>query len=748
LYYTSATVKKKILLKVGNHHYGEVLAKGQQAVGPGSIHPNGRFYKIMEDRPIERISNKKLLSCLDGFYQTREPLHNPPLADDPKTPLGEGKVHDPDGFIETITPLWKEGTRNILTVPLCGYLIKAGIPEKETQRLLLSVAKKAKSIPRELPQWIQNQYQRVTSGRVKIKEISGISGLQHFLENEYNDPQEVHRVLSNIRLGVEGKPVVFVTSKTGAVRFSPKEVTDFLVKRHRFISRFSDRRLFLYLPSEGVYTPEGSTRVFKMVEELAPHASRHDKMEVVQHIYDRVSQQDFTNMKTPNHYIAVENGILDVLHGKLLPFSPDYFLLNKLHVRYDPTAKCPRIERYLDGVTDGDPVKKAWLIEIAGLTIWRGSNQFLPLIAFLHGSGSNGKSVYLSLLKSFLGAENTIQMDIQSLENNRFASARIEFKLACLGPDISDQCLRRAGVVKAISSGDRITVERKGQDSFEIDPFAQLIFSCNSLPRIMDTSDASLRRLMVVPFTHSFENDPNKDPEILEKITTPDEMSGFLNLCLDAITRIRKNGNLSNRPPVHEMAMFYQTHSDPVLAFVEHEVEEDQEGFILKHEFYKKLREFCVKNKIKIPTQRQVGERLQEVIPCYGGRTSARGPRVWRGISWRNLKSEREEQKKLTHINQVGGDTKAMGGVLVTVSNSTGLSREQQTVLNLLRRLEKRNGKLGHDIDSIFDEAELIRAKISNFKIMTILTELEQRKIVFKPTSRTYSTSPRRGDKS
>jgi hypothetical protein len=45
-------------------HLGEIQALGQQVVGPGSIHPNGKKYTIVNDVPIATITKDELLEIL------------------------------------------------------------------------------------------------------------------------------------------------------------------------------------------------------------------------------------------------------------------------------------------------------------------------------------------------------------------------------------------------------------------------------------------------------------------------------------------------------------------------------------------------------------------------------------------------------------------------------------------------------------------------------------------------------------
>ena len=54
------------------------------------------------------------------------------------------------------------------------------------------------------------------------------------------------------------------------------------------------------------------------------------------------------------------------------------------------------------------------------------------------------------------------------------------------------------GMLKAIVSGEMMSVERKHQDVREIEPFAKHIILTNHLPRIRDYSDGLFRRVIII----------------------------------------------------------------------------------------------------------------------------------------------------------------------------------------------------------------------------------------------------------
>ena len=64
-YFLCKDIKKKIVLKKGEEHFGEIISYGFQAVGPGSIHPDtGTEYEVLSDVEIATVSREQVFSVL------------------------------------------------------------------------------------------------------------------------------------------------------------------------------------------------------------------------------------------------------------------------------------------------------------------------------------------------------------------------------------------------------------------------------------------------------------------------------------------------------------------------------------------------------------------------------------------------------------------------------------------------------------------------------------------------------------
>ena len=54
-------------------HLGEIQALGEQVVGPGSLHPNGNYYKVIADVPIATVHKDFLLELIKPFVKKEDP---------------------------------------------------------------------------------------------------------------------------------------------------------------------------------------------------------------------------------------------------------------------------------------------------------------------------------------------------------------------------------------------------------------------------------------------------------------------------------------------------------------------------------------------------------------------------------------------------------------------------------------------------------------------------------------------------
>ena len=67
-YYICKDIKNKIVLNMGEKHFGEIISKGSQVVGPGSIHPDtGTEYEVVNDVEVAETNQEDIFTNLAEY---------------------------------------------------------------------------------------------------------------------------------------------------------------------------------------------------------------------------------------------------------------------------------------------------------------------------------------------------------------------------------------------------------------------------------------------------------------------------------------------------------------------------------------------------------------------------------------------------------------------------------------------------------------------------------------------------------
>ena len=303
-------------------------------------------------------------------------------------------------------------------------------------------------------------------------------------------------------------------------------------------------------------------------------------------------------VNTNPYIVNLKNTRLDVRTGELLDFTPEEFETNRLPVNYTPNAYSEDLEKMLRKVFCNDEKVIELFEEMVGYCLIRHCRYHKAFM--LYGSGSNGKSTILGLLKAFLGDNNHSAIELNRL-SERFMTSQVENKLANIGDDINSTVMRDTGTLKKLFSGDSLQVERKNQDPYTITPYATMIFSCNEIPKSRDKSDGLYRRWVFIPFNAKISpNDEDYDPMIYDKITTEEAMSHLLNLAIRGARRLIQREKFTEPEKVINMLDRYRKENSAILSWIEDQSLD--EAYFLKNPrdyIYEDFREWCIQSGVK-----------------------------------------------------------------------------------------------------------------------------------------------------
>lgn len=378
-----------------------------------------------------------------------------------------------------------------------------------------------------------------------------------------------------------------------------KKSINFFAKRYLYENKVitfeDDKTICKYSKIEGIYDSRGEITISEFSQEIFEEfATDYNVKEIINQIrrMTYVSRDILNNQ--PKNFQPVKNGLLNLDTGKIEKFDSKYIFFTKIDINFVKEAKCDKFIKFLNEIFE-DSKSNIKLIQEWFGNLLLNDNRFQRALLLYGAKGENGKSVLLKVIGKFLGQKNCCSISLQFLEKNAFALARLHDKRANIFYDLPKSSLSQTSNFKMITSGDPVTAEFKGKDSFEYQPMTKLMFSCNEVPRTPDRTNAFFRRWIVLQFNQTFEEGNPRRIDNLDLILTEEkELEGILYFAFEGLKRLKENNKFTINMGPMEVREFWIKKSDSVASFAIDCLEEAGDGhYIEKRRIYGKYQNYC-----------------------------------------------------------------------------------------------------------------------------------------------------------
>ncbi len=382
----------------------------------------------------------------------------------------------------------------------------------------------------------------------------------------------------------------------------------------------------LHIYDNGIYVKSDKLIESAMVEHI-PNLNKAKRAEILAYL-DIIIRDNIEH--APAHLIAFKNGIYDVIHDKLLPFSEKYVILNKIDYDYNPSAYSELVDSTLNKMSCNDAEIRSLLEEVVGYCFYRRNELGKAFILVGDGTSergaSNGKSTFLDMVTTMLGENNISSVDLADMDA-RFKNSSIFGKLANIGDDIADGYIPNSAMFKKFVTGERVEVERKNENQFAFKNYAKMLFSANEIPKIKDRGGAIQRRLVIIPFlAHFSKNDPDFRPYIKYELRERENIEYLINIGIEGLKRVLENQQFTQSDKVATRMEEFEESNNPVIAFLNEnpdlQIENQTTSFV-----YSAYAEYCMANgykpMTKISLSKEITKRFgYESKPVHvGGKT-------------------------------------------------------------------------------------------------------------------------------
>lgn len=297
--------------------------------------------------------------------------------------------------------------------------------------------------------------------------------------------------------------------------------------------------------------------------------------------------------------INLQNGTFEISPQgtKLRPFDRSDFITYQLPFEYNPQAKAPLFEAYLNKVLP-DPERQKVLAEYLGYVfIKHGGRLKLEAALVLYGTGANGKSVFFEIVNALLGADNVSSYSLQELtDDTGYYRAMIANKLVNYASEINGKL--QTDSFKRMVSGEVMPARLPYGKPMQLTNYAKFIFNCNELPKDVEHTNAYFRRWLIIPFDVTIpkaEQDSELHTKIIEK-----ELSGVFNWILDGLNRLLIQKKFTDCEAVQQAVEQYKSQSDSVKMFIdENNYQNSPTNYRLIKELYPEYRGYCIDDGFK-----------------------------------------------------------------------------------------------------------------------------------------------------
>ena len=210
-----------------------------------------------------------------------------------------------------------------------------------------------------------------------------------------------------------------------------------------------------------------------------------------------------------NPYLrCVANGVLDLRTGQLSPYDPDLLMSKRIDVAYKPNAADnSQLLRQVLSAMPEDAI--GWAQVMFGQAMF-GLQPSSSVVTFMHGSGSNGKSTIINLLKETMGTYSS-ELSKSAFNFRSTDSKYALYQMRGVSQTILEELPKGVNLdidtLKEIAGTETIVARGVCKDFISFENMLSVFVSTNHLPRV-DTDDntdyGTQRRLIALPFPYRF----------------------------------------------------------------------------------------------------------------------------------------------------------------------------------------------------------------------------------------------------
>lgn len=338
-------------------------------------------------------------------------------------------------------------------------------------------------------------------------------------------------------------------------------------------------------------------------------------------------------------YFNLVNGVLDTEKIEILGHDRNRLITKVAGARYDPDAKCPLWDEFLDQIFDHDKELIRYVKRVIGYTL---TGRLIEQLFFLlYGGGSNGKSTFLNVILALMGDYgktadiNTFMVKKnEGLRNDLAELAGVRYIMST-EPETGGEFSMK--IIKKWTGNEKIKCRFLHKEFFEYLPQGQIFIAANLKPIIREKNYAAWRRLHLWPFMVKIET---PDSKLEDKLKT--ELPGILNWAIEGLREYHRIG-LNPPEAVTSAVDEYRQEMNTVALFISEccYIDSLKLPKVMNRDLYKAYCEFCNDQGIHIEGNKEFIREIEKLECLTKGYLN-------KAIQWKGIRQKTNEELDLS----------------------------------------------------------------------------------------------------
>lgn len=303
------------------------------------------------------------------------------------------------------------------------------------------------------------------------------------------------------------------------------------------------------------------------------------------------------------------NGVVDLRTGELVSHKPELMLLSIAGAPYVPDAKAPMWTQFLARVMP-EQERRDYLARVVGYTLTGSIDE--QAIFVHHGSGANGKSVFMRVVRALAGTygQSVPQSTLLAKSGEGIPNdvARMVGKRLLITSETGAGKRLDDELVKRLTGGEEISARFMRGEYFEFTPVGKIHLMTNYLPNV-GSGHGIARRLQDIGWDVTIPKE-EQDKTLAERIIAQ-ELPGVLAWAVRGCLEWQQRG-LDVPESVRQKTAEHIYDSDPLAQWLDERTDRDESVSTETHELYVDYREWVEERGTRAMTEKSFVMALDE----------------------------------------------------------------------------------------------------------------------------------------